>query len=64
MRTDPGWANRKVTIMQEILDTMVKQSDQFRKALLNTGDSIIVEDVPDDFWGRGMVKEETCLASY
>ena len=51
MRTDPGWANRKVTIMQEILDTMVKQSDQFRKALLNTGDSIIVEDVPDDFWG-------------
>ena len=54
MRTDPGWTNRKVTIMQEIIDTMVKQSDQSRKALLNTGDSIIVEDVPDDFWGRGM----------
>ena len=31
MRTAPGWANRKATIMQEILHAMVKQSDQFKK---------------------------------
>ena len=57
MRTDPGWANRKVSIMEEILQTMVKQSDQFKKALLDTGDSPIVEDVPDEFWGRGNMGE-------
>ena len=57
MKTDPGWMARKVTVMEEIIGAILRQSNLFKTTLIKTGDRMIVEDVSDEFWGRGVSGE-------
>jgi ribA/ribD-fused uncharacterized protein len=51
---DPGWGNKKVAIVEEILRAKLAQHREAQEALRKSGDEEIVEDSPTDyFWGVG-----------
>ena len=52
---EPGdWAEKKVSIMEEICREKLRQHPYIQEKLLQTGELAIVEDSPvDSFWGWG-----------
>ena len=48
-----GWRLQKVAIVKDIVKARYKQSPSFAKALHGSGDSVLVHNVPDSFWGCG-----------
>ena len=54
IKTCPKWDHtEKLYAMYVILTTKAKQNFKFREVLLNTGNSQLVEDTSNGFWGRG-----------
>ena len=49
-----NWHNVKFDVMREVLRVKAASSKQFRDALLQTGDKILVEARVDDVWGSGL----------
>lgn len=49
----PNWDTIKVNVMYDILRAKVQQSEHCLQELKSTGQSYIVEDSPDSFWGWG-----------
>lgn len=50
----PEWYEKRVVIMEEILQVKAEQHKDVRDALKRTGSRIIVENSPvDSFWGTG-----------
>ena len=49
------WNGKRLTVMRELLRAKAEVSEALRTALADSGDSLLVEDVPsqDGFWGRG-----------
>lgn len=51
---NPRWDEIKIVVMKHVLKLKFEQSEKFRKKLMNTGNSIIIEKSPYDyFWGVG-----------
>jgi ribA/ribD-fused uncharacterized protein len=51
LRSD--WEDVKVDIMREAIRAKFAQNLMMAKHLENTGDAELIEDLPDEFWGRG-----------
>ncbi len=49
-----GWDDQKSVVMEEICRAKLAQHPIIKEALLASGDSVIVKDYPDAFWGIGM----------
>ena len=49
-----NWHTIKYDVMKEILRAKLSSSQQFKDALLDTGDKILVEARIDDYWGSGL----------
>jgi len=55
---DPGWADRRVSVMTGILMAKTAQHEYVKKKLMETGDREIIEDSwRDDLWGWGPNKD-------
>jgi ribA/ribD-fused uncharacterized protein len=51
---DPEWANKKVSVMEEIVKCKLEQHDYIREVLILSGSLDIVEmNDSDEFWGWG-----------
>lgn len=54
VKINPQWESVKVKIMYDILKLKLTQHEDVKKALLDTGDNILAENNPNDyFWGIG-----------
>ena len=54
----PSWKEKKVSVMTDIVREKVRQVQEVKDTLLHSGDRIIVEAVPGDyFWSCGLDKE-------
>ena len=53
VKIHPQWDKEKNAIMFDMLQEKVVQCKEFEDRLLQTGDKIIHEDVPDKYWGIG-----------
>lgn len=52
MRQD--WDNIKINVMYEVVKAKFTQHEALREMLLSTGDAVLIEDSPTDyFWGCG-----------
>ena len=51
------WDIKKRYVMEDLLYAKSQQCEQFRKALLGTGDKQITHNVPDKFWGSTHVNK-------
>lgn len=51
--TNADWKRIKVDFMKSLVFEKAKQCPKFVTALLDTGDSCIVENTRNNFWGRG-----------
>lgn len=52
------WQDIKLGVMKEILSAKVSQHEYIKEKLLDSGDSIFVENSPEDsFWGWGPDKD-------
>ena len=49
----PGWHERKLAVMEELVRLKFAQHEHIQKKLLSTADAQIIEDTDDAFWGRG-----------
>ena len=49
-----NWHTIKYDVMKEVLRAKLSSSQQFKDALLDTGDKILVEARIDDYWGSGL----------
>lgn len=51
----PDWREKRVEIMEEIIELKFTQHETLRSLLLNTGDRILIysSGTSDDFWGEG-----------
>lgn len=50
----PDWDTRRIDVMREAVYAKFTQHPTLRKLLLSTGDAILVEDSPTDYyWGCG-----------
>jgi ribA/ribD-fused uncharacterized protein len=53
-KVKPNWSSVKVSVMEEILRSKVREHPYVQEKLLETGNREIIEDSPtDSFWGRG-----------
>lgn len=51
---EPDWDKKRDDIMRTAIEAKFSQHDELRKLLLSTGDAILVEDSPNDYyWGCG-----------
>lgn len=48
-----GWKQQKVGVMKRLLGLKWEQCGKFREAVRATKGRVIVEDTPNEFWGRG-----------
>ena len=53
IHTTPAWQQKKVDVMDNLLRIKIKTCGTTRKALKDSGESKIIEDTPNAFWGRG-----------
>lgn len=59
---NPAWEDKKVQIMERVLQSKMEQNAEFREALQESGDKVIVGAAPGDFfWGSGLSAEHTKL---
>ena len=49
-----NWHTIKCDVTKEVLRAKMTSSQQFKDALLDTGDKILVEAQIDDYWGSGL----------
>ena len=49
-----NWHTIKYDVMKEVLRAKLSSSQQFKDALLDTGDKILVKARIDDYWGSGL----------
>lgn len=47
-----NWDEIKEDVMQKIVDAKFSQNPKLQKLLLDTGNKKIVEDSPDEYWGK------------
>ena len=47
------WHNKKTAIMKDLVQIKYESCQSFRDAIISSGKAHIVEDVADEFWGRG-----------
>lgn len=48
-----AWVNTQLKIMEKIIYRKCQQIPEFRRALINTGSSRLLHNVPHYFWGTG-----------
>ena len=53
IRTGKWWALEKVEVMLHLLGVKFQQCEEFRLELKKCLHKILVEDTPNQFWGRG-----------
>ena len=57
---NPAWDGKKEHIMERILQSKMEQNEDFRKALQESGDKVLVGAAPGDhFWGSGLSAKHT-----
>ena len=57
---DPKWKDEKVQVMKDILSSKCEQVPEFKKALIDSKQTKLVEAVPwDFFWSTGLSKQDT-----
>ena len=56
---DEQWAQKRIHIMEELLQTRAENDEHFCQALLETGDNIIVYPVKDEIWGTSLPQRLT-----
>jgi ribA/ribD-fused uncharacterized protein len=54
VKQSPDWDTQKAAVMEEICRAKLAQHPIVRDALIASGDSVIVKDYPDSFWGIGL----------
>ena len=60
IHTSARWEEKSEQVMREVLREKVKQVPEVKKVLLETGDKLIAEAVPNQFsWSCGLSKEAT-----
>lgn len=51
--TSVSWKKDRVKVMRQLLVAKYNQSSKFREELKATDRKVLVEDTPNEFWGRG-----------
>ena len=51
---DSEWHHQKYNVMEKVLIAKAEASAEFRAALLQTDDKLLVEARPDEWWGSGL----------
>ena len=51
--TSGKWHKEKVKVMRHLLHAKYNQSSEFRNKLKATDRQVLIEDTPNEFWGRG-----------
>lgn len=49
-----AWNDKKNGVMKEVLIAKIASSNKFRDDLLNSGNKVIIEALPDPWWGCGL----------
>ncbi|KAG9028176.1 hypothetical protein FS837_003965, partial [Tulasnella sp. UAMH 9824] len=55
LESRPDWEEKRVEIMEEVIELKFTQHEKLRRLLLNTGDRNLIysSGTSDDFWGNG-----------
>ena len=53
IETNERWQQRKVQVMESIIHEKVRVCMETRNTLMGSGTKQIIEDTPNEFWGRG-----------
>jgi hypothetical protein len=61
IQTNVQWQHKKFSVMETIIGDKLRVCDAARKALLDSGSKMIVEDTTHEFWGRGQGQGKNML---
>ena len=53
IESNTNWDTEKRKYMKDILRAKLKSCNQYREELIKSGTKVIIEDTPNQYWGRG-----------